>query len=248
MRSTKLFLAPMMLAIATQITFAGKHEDSPAQITARVEDKLYHAQVFKHGNAQVSLENGVVTLTGTVDCVGVKMDAERAVRKVEDVTEVINNINVHAEDVTPRQIGEQARKDIVTYYAYTIFDNIAVDVQGDRLAVNGQVTQPYKKQDIGNFLAHVKGVAELDNNLEVLPTSEYDEGLRLAIARAIYNDPVFVQYGHQALPSIHIIVKNGDVTLEGVVANQIDRARAQTDAQFAATYFNLTNNLRIEGT
>jgi hyperosmotically inducible protein len=238
----------MLLAVAAQMTFAGKHEDSPAQITARVEDKLYHAQVYKHGNVQVSLENGVVALTGTVDCVGVKMDAERAVRKVDDVTEVVNNINVHAEDVTPRQVGEQARKDIVTYYAYTIFDNIVLDVQGDRLAVNGQVTQPYKKQDIGNFLAHVKGVAELDNNLEVLPTSEYDEGLRLAIARAIYNDPVFVQYAHQALPSIHIIVKNGDVTLEGVVANQIDRVRAQTDAQFAATYFNLTNNLRIEGT
>jgi hyperosmotically inducible protein len=238
----------MLLAVAAQMTFAGKHEDSPAQITARVEDKLYHAQVYKHGNVQVNLENGVVTLTGTVDCVGVKMDAERAARKVDDVTDVVNNINVHAEDVTPCQIGEQARKDIVTYYAYTIFDNIALDVQGDRLTVIGQVTQPYKKQDIGNFLAHVKGVAELDNNLEVLPTSEYDEGLRLAIARAIYNDPVFVQYGHQALPSIHIIVKNGDVTLEGVVANQIDRVRAQTDAQFAATYFNLTNNLRIEGT
>lgn len=246
MRSTKLFLAPMMLAIAAQMTFAGKHEDSPAQIKARVEDKLYHAQVFKHGDVQVSLENGVATLTGTVDCVGFKMDAERTTRKVDDVTDVVDHINVHAEDVTARQIAERARKDIVTYYAYTIFDNITLEVQGDRLIVNGQVTQPYKKEDIGNFLAHVKGVAELDNNLEVLPASQYDDSLRLAIARAIYNDPVFVQYGNQALPPIHIIVKNGNVTLEGVVANQIDRARAQTDAQFAATYFNLTNNLRIE--
>ena len=70
MRRTKLLFAPMMLAIAAQVTFAKKHEDSPAQITARIEDKLYHAQVFKHGNVQVSVENGVATLTGTVDCVG----------------------------------------------------------------------------------------------------------------------------------------------------------------------------------
>ena len=246
MRSAKLLFAPIMLAIAVQVAFAKKHEDSPAQITARIEDKLYHAQVFKHGDVQVSVDNGVATLTGTVDCLGVKMDAEHATRKVDDVTEVVDNINVHAEDVTPRQIGEQARKDIVTYYAYTIFDNITLEVQGDRLIVNGQVTQPYKKQDIGNFLAHVKGVAELDNNLEVLPTSEYDDSLRLAIARAIYNDPYFIHYGNQALPPIHIIVKNGNVTLEGVVASQMDRTKAEMDARLAATYFNFTDNLRIE--
>jgi hyperosmotically inducible protein len=235
-----------MLAIAVQVTFAKKHDDSPAQITGRIEDKLYHANVFKHGDVQVSVDNGVATLTGTVDCLGVKLDAEHAARKVDDVTDVVNNINVHAEDVTPRQIAEQARKDILTYYAHTIFDNITLELEGERLAVNGQVTQPYKKQDIGNFLAHVKGVAELEDNLEVLPTSEYDDSLRLAIARAIYNDPVFLHYGNQALPPIHIIVKNGNVTLEGVVANSLDRAKADTDARLAATFFNFTDNLRTE--
>jgi hyperosmotically inducible protein len=236
----------MMLAIAVQVTFAKKHDDSPAEVTARIEDKLYHAQVYKHGDVQVSMDNGVATLTGTVDCVGVKMDAERAARKVDDVTEVVDNINVHAEDVTPRQIVEQARKDILTYPWFTIFDWITLDVQGERLIVNGQVTQPYKKQDIGNFLAHVKGVGELDNNLEVLPVSEYDDSLRLAIARAIYNDPYFIHYRDQALPPIHIIVKNGNVTLEGVVANPLDRAKAEADARLAATFFNFTDNLRIE--
>ena len=245
MRGTKLLLAPIMLAIAVQVTFAEKHNITPAQITAEIQDKLYHAQVFKHGEVQVSFENGTATLTGTVDSLGVKMDAEHAARKVDDVTSLVDNINVHAEDVTPRQIGEQARKEIVTYPWYSIFDNITLEVQGDRLIVNGQVSQPFKKQDIGNFLAHVKGVAELDNNLEVLPTSEYDDSLRMAIARAIYNDPYFIHY-HQALPSIHIIVKNGNVTLEGVVASQMDRTKAEMDARMAATYFNLTNNLRVE--
>jgi hyperosmotically inducible protein len=245
MRGTKLLFAPMMLAIAAQVTFAKKQVDSPAQITAKIEDKLDHAQVFKHGNVQVNVDNGVATLTGTVDSVGFKMDAERAAGKVDGVT-VVDNINVHAEDVTPRQIGEQARKDIVTYYAYTIFDNITLEVQGDRLIVDGQVTQPYKKQDLGNFLAHVKGVAEFGNNLEVLPISQYDDSLRLAIARAIYKDPFFIHYAGQALPPIHIVVKNGNVTLEGVVANQLDRTKAEADARLAATYFSLTDNLQIE--
>ncbi|MGO8733124.1 MAG: BON domain-containing protein [Terriglobia bacterium] len=248
MRRTRLFLAPLMLAIAVQVTFAKGNDDSTSQTTARVEDKLNHAQVFKHGNVQVSVNNGTATLSGTVDSVGVKMDAERAAHKVDGVKEVVDNINILAEDATPRQIGEQARKDIVMYYPYTIFDNVSMEVQGARLIVNGQVTQPFKKQEIGNLLAHVKGVADLENNLEVLPTSLGDDRLRLAIARAIYNDPNFAGYGNQALPPIHIIVKNGDVTLEGIVANKLDRVKAENDAQFAATYFNLTNNLRIDNT
>jgi len=234
-----------MLALAAQAGFAKKQTDSPAEITAKIEDKLYHAQVFKHGNVQVSVDNGVATLSGTVDSVGYKMDAEHAARKVDGVT-VVDNIAVHADDVTPRQIAEQARKDIVTYYAYTIFDNINLQLQDGRLVVSGQVTQPFKKSDMGNFLAHIKGVAELDNNLEVLPTSQYDDRLRLAIARAIYRDPFFVHYADQALPPIHIIVKNGNVTLEGVVANKLDRAKAEADARLAATYFSFTDNLRLD--
>jgi len=245
MRGAKLLFAPLMLAMVAQVTFAKKQADSPAQITAKIEDKLYHAQVFKHGNVQVSVDNGVATLSGTVDSVGYKMDAERAARKVDGVT-VVDHITVHADDVTPRQIAEQARKDILTYYAYTIFDNVNLQLLDGRLVVSGQVTQPFKKSDIGNFLAHIKGVAELDDNLEVLPTSQYDDRLRLAVARAIYRDPFFVHYADQALPPIHIIVKNGNVTLEGVVANKLDRAKAEADARLAATYFSFTDNLRLD--
>jgi len=245
MRGTRLLFAALMLALAAQVGFAKKQADSPAQITAKIEDKLYHAQVFKHGNVQVSVDNGVATLSGTVDAVGYKMDAERAARKVDGVL-VVDNITVHADDVTPRQIAEQARKDVVTYYAYTVFDNINLQLQDGRLVVSGQVTQPFKKSDIGNFLAHIKGVTELDDNLEVLPTSQFDDRLRLAVARAIYRDPFFVHYADQALPPIHIVVKNGNVTLEGVVANQLDRAKADADARLAATYFNFTDNLRLD--
>jgi len=189
-----------------------------------------------------------LTLAGTVDCVGVKEDALKAAQKVDDVISVVDHITVHAEDVTPRQIAEQARKEIVTYPFYTIFDNIVLNVEpDDTLIVSGQVSQPFKKGDIGNFLSHVKGVSNLRNDIEVLPTSTYDDELRLAIARAIYRDPFFVNYANQAIPPIHIIVKNGNVTLEGVVDSEVARAKAESDARFAATYFSLTNNLRVAG-
>jgi len=246
LRLSFLYLASF-LVLATGSTVAAQHPISQAQITADIEDKLYHAGVFEHGNVQVSFENGVATLSGTVDSVGVKTDADRAVRRIDDVSEIVDNINVHAEDVTPRDIAEQARHEILTYYAYTIFDWVTLDVQGDRLVVDGQVSQPYKKDDIGRFLSHVKGVAEVDNHLEVLPTSNYDDQLRLAIARAIYNDPFFIQYAGRANPSIHIIVDNGNVTLEGVVASPLDRSKAEADARLAATFFGFTDHLRVEG-
>jgi hyperosmotically inducible protein len=245
MRGTRLLFAALMLTLAAQMGFAKKQTDSPAQITAKIEDRLYHAQVFKHGNVQVNVASGVATLSGTVDSAGYKLDAERAAGKVDGVT-VVDNITVRADDVTPRQIAEQARKEVVTYYAYTIFDNIDLQLQDGRLVVSGQVTQPFKKSDIGNFLAHIKGVAELDNNLEVLPNSQYDDRLRMVIARAIYRDPFFVHYAGQALPPIHIIVNNGNVTLEGVVANQMDRTKAEADVRLAATYFGFTDNLRLD--
>ncbi len=246
MRLTRILLAPGLLILAAATGFAAAHSITPAQITAEITDKLYHAQVFKHGQVQVNFDNGTATLTGTVDSFGAKMDAERAARKVDDVHQVVDNLQVYAEDVTPRQILERARHEILTYYAYTIFDNVELGTQGNTLIVNGQVTQPYKKSDIGNFLAHIKGVAQLENNLEVLPVSNFDDGLRIRIARAIYGDPLFIYYGNQALPPIHIIVKNGNVNLVGVVASPLDKEKAGFDARNAGTFFAFKNDLRVE--
>lgn len=244
MRRTKLILLPLAFTLAAATAFAQKH--STAHVAAEIQDKLYHARIYEHGNVQAQFDNGVATLTGSVDSIGVKQDAERAARKVDDVLRVEDNIQVNTDDVTPQQIVERARHDILTYYAYGIFDWITLDAEGNTLAVKGAVSQPFKKEDIGNFLAHIKGVARLDNQLEVLPLSQFDDSLRIAIARAIYNDPFFLQYAMQPLPPIHIVVKNGNVRLEGVVATPLDRAKADSDARLAATYFGFTNNLQVE--
>jgi hyperosmotically inducible protein len=245
MRSTRLFLVPFLLVFAAPMAFAQKHTITPAQITAEITDKLYHAQIFKHGQVQVNFGQGVATLSGTVDSVGVKMDAERAARKVDDVHQVVDNLQVNAAGVTPEQILMQARHKIRMYYAYTIFDNIDLRMQGNTLEVSGQVTQPYKKEDIGYYLSHIKGVAKLENNLDVLPVSTFDDALRISIARAIYDDPLFIYYADQALPPIHIIVKNGNVTLHGVVMSTLDKQKAADDALNVGPFFAFKNDLRV---
>lgn len=245
MRRFRIYGLVMLVVLACQTVF-GATGSSDAKIAASIQDRLYHARVFDHGQVQVAYEDGLATLSGTVDSLGAKQDAERAARKVSEVSRVANNLQVHAEDVTERQILERARHEVLTYYAYGIFDNIILEARGDKLIVSGQVSQPFKKQDIGNFLAQVKGVATLENKLDVLPASIFDDRLRLAIARALYNDPYFVHYAVQAVPPIHIIVKNGNVTLEGVVNSAVDRARAESAARFAGLSFSFVNNLRVE--
>lgn len=218
-----------------------------SQVAASIQARIDSSSVSKHGNVQVAFDAGVATLSGAVDNLGSKLDAERAARKVKGVNEVVDNIQVRADDESEQQLLNEARKQIVTYPHYTIFDNIILEAQGERLVVSGQVTQPFKKSDIGNLLERVKGVGDVENNLEVLPNSFFDDRLRAEIARAIYGNPFFVNYRDQALPSIHIIVKNGNVTLEGVVNSAIDRTKAEMAARTTGTSFSVVNNLRLEG-
>ena len=208
----KLSLLVLSLVLGTGLCWAGP-PTTDSQATESIQSRLDHAKVDKHGDVQVTYAGGVATLTGTVDNLGSKLDAEKAAQKAPGVTQVVDNIQVRAEGVGDQQILEQARHEIVMYYAYGIFDNVNLEAHNGTLTVSGQVTQPFKKTDMGNILERVKGVAALQNNLEVLPLSTFDDRLRLQLARAIYGNPFFMHYANLALPPIHIIVKNGNVTL-----------------------------------
>jgi hyperosmotically inducible protein len=111
----------------------------------------------------------------------------------------------------------------------------------------GSVTRPTLKSDAENVAKRVEGVTRVLNNIEVLPLSPMDDQIRRAEYRAIYGDPTLsTRYGFRALPSIHIIVKNGHVTLEGVVANEGDKNLIGIRANGVSNVFSVTNNLRVE--
>jgi len=102
---------------------------------------------------------------------------------------------------------------------YSVFDNLAFKVERDKVTLFGQVTRPTLKSDAEAAVKSIEGVASVENNIEVLPLSPIDDQIRRAVYRAIYGEPALSRYSIQAVPSIHIIVKNGNVTLEGVVDN-----------------------------
>jgi hyperosmotically inducible periplasmic protein len=244
MRKQLLLGMAFIVGLGIQTAWA-RSQMTDAQTLAAIQDKIYHTNAFAHGHVQATFDKGVATLTGTVDNLGSRQDAERAAAKVEGVTRVVNNIQVRAEDFTPAQMIEEARKQVVTYYAYGIFDNVQLEAQADKLIVTGQVTDPFKKKDLGNILGRVKGVRTLENNLEVLPVSGQDDVLRAQIARAIYGSSSLSMYGNRSNPPIHIIVKNGHVTLEGAVGSKMDKSLAEFAARSAGLSFSVTNNLRV---
>ena len=148
---------------------------------------------------------------------------------------------------TDTQIAAKVAHEMRMYSRYTIWDNIAVRVREGDVELTGQVSQPFKKADLGRLAQRVPGVRSVTNQLEVLPTSFFDDRLRLQIARAIYRDPVLSRYAIQSVPPIHIIVDNGHVTLEGVVNNDMEKNVAGIRAgQAGLSFGQVTNNLRVE--
>jgi hyperosmotically inducible protein len=145
------------------------------------------------------------------------------------------------------QIARKVVHEIRMYPRYTIFDNINVKVHDGEVDLVGQVSQPFKKADMGRLAQHIAGVRSVTNEIEVLPTSLFDDRLRLQIARSIYRDPALSRYAIQAIPPIHVIVDNGHVTLEGVVNNDMEKTIAGVRASQAGLSFGqVVNNLRVE--
>lgn len=145
------------------------------------------------------------------------------------------------------RIAKEVRHQLVTLPYYGVFDDLAFRVDGSTVTLLGAVTQPFLKSDAERVVKRVQGVTQVVNNIEVLPLSPMDDQIRRAEYRAIYGDPALSdRYGYRAVPSIHIIVRNGRVTLEGVVANQMDKNLINIKANGVPGVFSVTNDLQVE--
>jgi len=146
-----------------------------------------------------------------------------------------------------KNMAREVRHELVMMPNYGVFDNLAFRIEGRTVILLGQVTRPILKSEAQNRVKGIEGVEQVVNQIEVLPLSPNDDRIRIGVARAIFNHSVLQRYALQAVPPIHIIVKNGNVTLDGVVANAMDRNVANIQANGVAGAFSVTNNLRIEG-
>lgn len=145
------------------------------------------------------------------------------------------------------RIQKEVRHELVMLPYFTVFDNIAFQVDGGTVTLMGEVTQPTLKSDAENAVKHIEGVQQVNNKIDVMPPAPMDEQLRIALYRAIYGFPALEKYALGVQKPIRIIVKGGHVTLEGVVDSTGDRNLAGIRANTVPGAFSVTNNLQVQG-
>jgi hyperosmotically inducible protein len=141
----------------------------------------------------------------------------------------------------------EVRHELIMLPYYSVFDWLQFEVQGDGdVILQGQVTRPTLKSDAENVVKKIEGVANVTNRIEVLPLSPNDDRIRRAVYRTLFNfNSPLHRYGLGAVPSIHIIVKNGNVTLKGVVSSQADSNLANVRANGVSGVFSVKNELTV---
>lgn len=144
------------------------------------------------------------------------------------------------------ELQDRVRHSLLMLPYYGVFDALSYSVQGDTATLTGEVRRPLLKSEAEAAVRKIAGVANVVNNIEILPLSPMDDSLRLRIYRAIYSQPGFEKYGIQAVKPIRIIVKNGNTTLYGVVATQLDKKLAEMAARNVPFAFSVTDKLTTD--
>jgi hyperosmotically inducible protein len=143
------------------------------------------------------------------------------------------------------RLVREVRHELIMLPYFGVFDNLSFRIQGRTVILEGQVVRPVVKSDAENSVKHIEGVEKVINNIEVLPPSPMDDRIRRAVYQSIYSYGPLFKYGGMAVPPIHIIVKGGRVTLDGVVDSEADKGLAGMRANQVPDTFQITNNLRV---
>ena len=216
-----------------------------SRIQAELTKSLSNAK-FK--DIQASVQNGIVSLTGTVNVFAIKADAEKKAHKVKAVTAVRDDIQVAGpevpDQVLQRKLMGKIQSDRIGY-GTTTFNAISVAVENGVVTLGGSAYGPVDKNYAiadASYTAGVKGVVD---NIQVDPVSMFDNRIRIATARAVYGYPSLNKYAIDPAQPIRIVVQNGNVTLEGVVMNKMDKEVAGLRANGVPGVFKVTNDLQV---
>jgi len=211
-------------------------------LKTRVEQRLNERRVR---GIKVAAQGGSVTLSGNVASAGAKQDLIADTLKVDGVKEIVSELTVGKAE-SDQKLAERVADQMRRSSYFTVFDDVEIGVDNGAVTLTGYVTQPIKSEDLARRAAHVDGVREFVNKLEVLPASLGDDRLRSIIANTLYRDPTFSNYASQAVPPIHIIVRNSSVLLTGVVNSEVERRQAENIVRGIPGIIGVQNTLRVE--
>jgi hyperosmotically inducible protein len=245
-RALGLFLAGTVLttSLVAQTASAGRFDQT---IQTKVTEQLASKPEF--AKVQATVEDGIVTLSGSVDLYQQKLDAAKKVRKTADVQGVRNLIAVEGKSVSDAELDAQLDRKL--YYdrvGYDVaFNYITASVENGTVTLSGEARTTVAQDSALALTARMPGVKDVVNEIKVAPASIFDDQIRVKTLRAIYRDPVLSRYAIDPARPIRILVDNGHVSLYGVVANQMDKNVAGIRANQVFGAFSVKNNLEVAG-
>jgi osmotically-inducible protein OsmY len=236
-------VALLVLLSMTAMAANGRYDE---QIQQAVSQKIHAAKQLQ--SVSSSVEDGIVTLTGTVNLYQDKLDAAKKIKKLANVSGVRNDIEVAGETVPDSQLEKKLSKqlayDRVGYYDNP-FNYLALDVKDGVVTLSGDTVWDVPKDSALAIVARTPGVKDVVNDVKVLPVSNFDDSIRLRTARAIYRDSVLGRYATDPVDPIRIVVDNGHVTLYGTVQSAMDKTIAGIRASGVPGSFSVDNELVV---
>jgi hyperosmotically inducible periplasmic protein len=240
-------LLGVSLLSATLLAETGAASRYDNQIQTTVIQKLAAKSQFS--NVKANVQDGIVTLTGTVDLYQGKLDAAKLARKAGHTQGVRNLLNVAGPNVADAELEQKlARKLRYVRVGYdNTFDYFALGVKDGVVTLEGQDRTGLGRDEALADIANMPGVKDVIDNVSLEPVSQFDDGLRLRAMRAIYADSVLSKYAMDPARPIRIIVDNGHLTLYGSVDNKMDKEVAGIRANQLFGAFSVDNKLQVEG-
>jgi len=238
-----MLMALLVLLSVTAMAATGRYDE---QIQQAVSRKIHDAKQLQ--SVSSSVEDGIVTLTGTVNLYQDKLDAAKKAKKIAKVTGVRDDIVVAGEAVPDSQLQQKLAKklayDRVGYYD-NAFNYIALNVKDGVVTLTGDALFDVPKDSALAIVARTPGVKDVVNDVTVLPVSGFDDSIRRRTARAIYRDSVLGRYASDPVDPIRIVVDNGNVTLYGTVQSAMDKTIAGMRANAVPGAFSVENKLMV---
>jgi len=239
---TFLAVSVLTAGLMAQTASAGRYDQT---IQTKVTEQLAAKQEFR--NVEATVEDGIVTLSGSVDLYQQKLDASKKVRKTAEVQGVRNLIAVEGKSVADAELAAQLDRKL--YYdrvGYDVaFNYITASVENGNVTLIGEARTEVASDSALALAARMPGVKDVFNDIRVAPTSIFDDQIRVKALRAIYRDPVLSRYAIDPARPIRILVNNGHVSLDGVVATQMDKNVAGIRANQVFGAFSVKNNLEV---
>lgn len=241
LRAIPLLLILQTALLSFGLQAAGRYDQ---EIQQEVEKALKSNPRFQ--GVQSNVEDGIVTLTGTVKLYIDKLDAEKRVRRIKHVGGVRNHIEVSTtvpDDVLLQKLANKLRYDRIGFGL--MYNSLKLGVQNGVVTISGDVHDYPSRDSALAIVASEPGVKDIIDEINVLPMSTFDDDLRLRVAAAVYGHPALQKYAIDPQSPIRIVVKNGHVRLDGVVDSQMDKQIAGMQASSVPGVFGVENNLIV---